>query len=160
MKQINLLCTVQRLVPPSKQLREQALWFGKFDKERLVTLLGYRMYRLNSSPDSILISIDLAASIVDVAESRIFLACHVTSELALVKQRLWVAQACWQMVHFLQDQHCRLQNYLHLVVEINTGHQLRKFLFHTRDCIGRVSNYFAPFILCVVPKPTTHHAFL
>ena len=82
-KQLNLLCTVQRLVPPSKQLREQALWFGKFDKERLVTLLGYRMYRLNSSPDSILISIDVAASIDDSHS----MSDAITSLLANLRRR-------------------------------------------------------------------------
>ena len=63
MKKVSALCKKQRLLSPSGFVKTNSFHYGKYCKNKLVSVLSISVMNLNKAPGSIAISVDIAASV-------------------------------------------------------------------------------------------------
>jgi hypothetical protein len=62
MRKVTALCKLKKLVTPSGFVKSHSFHYGKYEKQRLTSLLSMSVMKMNNMPGSIAVSIDLAVS--------------------------------------------------------------------------------------------------
>lgn len=61
-QQVSALCKKQKLLPPKGFVKNSSFHYGKYDGNTLVSVLSLSIMKLNKTPGSIAISVDIAVS--------------------------------------------------------------------------------------------------
>ena len=62
LRQVRALCKKKALLPPSGFVLSHSHYYGKYDADKLVSVLGISAVNMNKTPGSMAISVDIAAS--------------------------------------------------------------------------------------------------
>ena len=62
MCKVTALCKLKKLMPPSGFVKSHSYHYGKYENEKLISVLSLSVMKMNNMPGSIAVSIDIAAS--------------------------------------------------------------------------------------------------
>ena len=80
---VSKLCKQKRLKPPSAFIKTNSFHYGKYDNNKLVSVISLSAMNLNKMPGSVAISIDLAAS----TDTRHSMSTALTSIKKMMRKR-------------------------------------------------------------------------
>eukprot|EP00966_Prymnesium_polylepis_P244527 5655675-Prymnesium_polylepis.2 len=62
MRKATALCKKKKLCPPSGFVKKYSFHYGKYDHQKLISIISLCVMNLNNTPGSIAVGIDIAAS--------------------------------------------------------------------------------------------------
>ena len=63
MRKVAKLCKMKQLKPPGGFVKKHSYHYGKYENNKLVSILSISVMKMNNMPGSIAVSIDIAASV-------------------------------------------------------------------------------------------------